>query len=268
MSCQHLIYDNRLKGLRNCKCKPKPNGYCKRHQKFKPLVLSLQEIITKLGAIQFPNDNNEKWEDAPLASNNSSYSMTKINSTDSCFTNMQQYITDNFTEDFSHCSKRIELISMERRQHPLEYYEYFHKRKLFTFEKKDIAERSGFHGCHSKSLIPIICEQGLKNQANKLTHFGRGVYVATRLEFSTGRGFTAILESNSNYKIHHVFFCKYFTGKFAKGNRTDPLPPLIGNSTNKRYDSTTDNIKKPVVFSLPDNSMVRIAYSLKIKIYN
>ena len=64
---------------------------------------------------------------------------------------MQNYIVANYTENYSSCNKRIELISMERRQHPLEYYEYYHKRKLFEFEKKDITERGGFHGCHRKN---------------------------------------------------------------------------------------------------------------------
>ena len=98
-------------------------------------------------------------------------------------------------------------------------------------------------------MIPIIKEQGLKNQANKLVHYGRGVYLATRLEFSTGRGFTAVVESNSNYKVHHVFFCKFFTGSYTQGKVKITLPPLIKNST-KRYDSTTDNPKKPTLFCL------------------
>ena len=151
MLCQHLIYDNKLKAKRNCKCKPTSNGYCKRHQKFVPAIQLLDDITQRLGQINFPNSNDEKWEDAPLANRNSSYSLIKIEPHHQSFKNMQKYIVDNYTENFRSTNKKIELISMERRQHPLEYYEYYHKKSSLHLKIKMLMKELAFTVVTEKS---------------------------------------------------------------------------------------------------------------------
>jgi hypothetical protein len=275
MPCKHQVYDQRTHNYRNCKFKNFKDGYCKRHSKIHgaaaaaaqpPCELKVEDIIAKFGNMKIPSDSEEEWQDCTYADGNSIYSRTLVDPGSERFKWIENMCNDNFFENFSKPAKpKIRVHSAEHIQNPGLYYEYYHKRTRFKLDGKDTTERWGFHGYQTTDLTDILLTQGLIGHANTMCWYGRGVYVATRMQFSTDRGFTA-RRSEYGKNIHYVLMCRYFTGKYTLGKKNALLPPLLSSKSLQRYDSTTDNVRKPLVFCLPSDAMARIAYLLRIEI--
>ena len=255
MKCKHQVYCRKEKRWRSCKKVP-IGDFCKLHTPKEAKQLKVEELTEAFGKLEIPED--EKWSDATAAATGS-YSLTLLSLDDDRCKFIEKYLRDNFSEDFLPTRHTIKLLQAELRQHPAELYSYTHGRKLFNFLGKPTEELWGFHGVQNHALIPVINEQGIKAQANVLNHYCTGAYLSVRAEFSTARNFCARFTQkrgkfvpDTNGNIHHIYMCKFYTGRYSIGSKDARLPPLLPKSTTERYDSVTNNLKYPALFSLPD----------------
>ena len=269
--CQHQIWESKSKKYRNCKKKPKDNGFCCIHTPKITKQITIDELTQTFASLDIPQD--EKWADAPAKTESGNYSMTGIHQTDSRWDFIQKHLNENYTENFSPLKNKLELLSVEHRQHPIELYNYNSGLRLFDILGKDTTERWGMHGVQWDNLIPLINEQGIKVQANQLNFFCRGAYLSVRSEFSVARGFTARFSlkkgkfvPDTNGNIHHMYMCKFYTGRYCVGEKNILLPPLLNKASAERFDSVTNSMDAPTIFALPDNNMLRIVYSLMVRV--
>lgn len=266
--CKYLVTDPKTKKQRPCKFKAGPTGYCKRHLAYARKEISVDELSKRFSGLEIPS----KWQDSISDTSSGNYSTHKLKKSSDEWSRLETFLGENYSENFKPSSDHVELVAAHRVQHAKLAYQHQITKQIMEADGKDVTERWGVHGVQQPHLIRLIMEQGLKGHANSMCWYGRGVYLATRVQFSTSRGFTAKFSLKQNElvptpkgNIHHMFVCQFVTGRFTKGVKNALLPPLI-HGTAERYDSTTDNEKSPVVFCLPEDAMQRIAYSIYVRV--
>ena len=130
------------------------------------------------------------------------------------------------------------------------------------FENKGISTESkiGYHGCIRFNNIDNICEEGFISQFNKLSAFGKGTYFSTDHNYCHKNNYSPKMELSLPISIRQVFLCEFLPGNICKGV-PQAVPGYMSNS-NLRYNTQVNDLVNPTIFSVFNDSQVRILYSI------
>ncbi|XP_059149958.1 protein mono-ADP-ribosyltransferase PARP14-like isoform X2 [Physella acuta] len=161
----------------------------------------------------------------------------------------RQAVRNMFYRTFSDHS--VDLKSIMRIQNPQLWEKYYLKRKHMVEEigLDKIKERALFHGT-KKENIDLICQEGfdLRVPTANAAHYGKGIY------FSPWSKQSNLYTEGCEQMIIARVLCGYST----VGSSGMTRPPK--DSSGRFYDTTVDNLDRPVRFCVFDNSQCYPAY--------
>ncbi|XP_022067115.1 protein mono-ADP-ribosyltransferase PARP10 [Acanthochromis polyacanthus] len=158
-----------------------------------------------------------------------------------------QNVVKRFYETIQEYHSKIRIIQVEKLMNRLLYNQYKLKKAsvLQRATYPDI-ERTLYHGT-SDTSVKEICIHGFNRSfcGKNATVYGQGVYFAVNSALSVQDQYSP--PNADGYK--YIFVSKVLTGDFTKGCHSMKTAPLKESSdVPLRYDSVTDNITKPSMF--------------------
>lgn len=168
---------------------------------------------------------------------------TKVNEESDEFQN----VVKNFYETIQEYHSKIRIIQVEKLMNRLLYNQYKLKKAsvLQRAEYPEI-ERTLYHGT-SETSVKEICVHGFNRSfcGKNATVYGQGVYFAVNSALSVQDQYSPPNADGHKY----IFVSKVLTGDFTKGCHSMKTAPLKETSDIPlRYDSVTDDITKPSMF--------------------
>ncbi|XP_069478069.1 protein mono-ADP-ribosyltransferase PARP10 isoform X1 [Ambystoma mexicanum] len=142
---------------------------------------------------------------------------------------------------------KIKIIKVEKVSNPLLYSQYQLKKK--SLERSgcpEPVERMLYHGT-SEASAKEICQYGFNRSfcGKNATRYGQGVYFAVQSVLSVLDFYSPRNTEGNKY----IFVVKTLTGEFTVGTEGMKVPPLKeGSEVPLRYDSLVDDVKKPTIF--------------------
>ena len=144
----------------------------------------------------------------------------------------------------------------------------------YSFRKKRELERDYGQGCSNEldlfhgttaDKVDIIAEQNLDHRlaGDRVgTLFGQGSYFAKDAKYSDGY---ATADETTGHKC--MFQVKVLAGKCTLGDPSYKLPPNVDEKDPKagRYNACVDNIDKPRIFCIFDNTQYYPEYIIEYK---
>lgn len=158
-----------------------------------------------------------------------------------------QTVVKNFYSSIQEYHSRIRIIQLEKLTNRLLYNQY--KLKKASVLQRAVypeIERTLFHGT-SETSVKEICIHGFNRSfcGKNATVYGQGVYFAVRSSLSVQDMYSP--PNAEGYK--YVFVSKVLTGDYTKGcSSMKTPPPKETGDMPLRYDSVTDDITKPSMF--------------------
>ncbi|XP_059149960.1 uncharacterized protein LOC131936880 [Physella acuta] len=157
-------------------------------------------------------------------------------------------VKDMFSRTFSGKAK---LKSIQRVQKPQLWEKYYLKRKHMVEEigLDKIKERALFHGT-KKENIDLICQEGFDMRVPTANGdvFGKGIYFSPWSRYS--KMYTGGCEQ--------MIIARVLCGNSTLGSSEMTRPPK--DSSGRFYDTTVDNLDRPLKFCVFDNSQCYPAY--------
>lgn len=158
-----------------------------------------------------------------------------------------QNVVKSFYETIQEFHSKIRIIKVEKLMNRLLYNQYKLKKasvlQRATFPE---VERTLYHGT-SESSVKEICIHGFNRSfcGKNATVYGQGVYFAVNSALSVQEQYSP--PNKDGYKF--VFVSKVLTGDYTKGCHSMKTAPLKEtDDVPLRYDSVTDDITKPTMF--------------------
>ncbi|XP_034748124.1 protein mono-ADP-ribosyltransferase PARP10 [Etheostoma cragini] len=158
-----------------------------------------------------------------------------------------QEVVKNFYETIHEYHSKIRIIQVEKLMNRLLYNQYkLKKASVLQRATYPEIERTLYHGTSEKS-VKEICVHGFNRSfcGKNATVWGQGVYFAVNSALSVQEQYSP--PNADGYKF--IFVSKVLTGDYTKGDhsmKTAPLKETDGIPL--RYDSVTDDITKPSMF--------------------
>ncbi|XP_029977063.1 protein mono-ADP-ribosyltransferase PARP10 [Salarias fasciatus] len=158
-----------------------------------------------------------------------------------------QDVVKEFYKTIHEFHSKIRIIQVEKIQNRLLYNQY--KLKKASISQRATypeIERTLYHGT-SETSVKEICIHGFNRSfcGKNATVYGQGVYFAVNSSLSVQDTYSP--PNADGYK--YVFVCKVLTGDYTKGCSSMKTTPLKETGDIPlRYDSVTDNISKPSMF--------------------
>lgn len=158
-----------------------------------------------------------------------------------------QMVVKNFYETIQQHHSKIRIIKVEKLMNKLLYSQY--KLKKASVEQgaaNPQVERTLYHGT-SESSVKEICVHGFNRSfcGKNATVYGQGVYFAVNSALSIADQYSP---PNAD-KHKYIFVVKVLTGDYTLGNHSMKTAPLKETrDIPLRYDSVTDDITKPTLF--------------------
>lgn len=158
-----------------------------------------------------------------------------------------QIVVKNFYETIHHYHSRIRIIKVEKLMNTLLYSQYkLKKASVMQNAVYPQVERTLYHGT-SEGSVKEICVHGFNRSfcGKNATVYGQGVYFAVNSSLSMSDQY-----SPPNVDGHkYIFVAKVLTGDYTLGNHSMKTAPLRETGDIPlRYDSVTDDITKPTLF--------------------
>ncbi|KAM9738316.1 protein mono-ADP-ribosyltransferase PARP10 [Menidia menidia] len=158
-----------------------------------------------------------------------------------------QNVVKSFYETIQDYHSRIRIIKVEKLMNRLLYNQYKLK-KLSVMQRSSHPEieRTLYHGT-SETSVKEICVHGFNRSfcGKNATVYGQGVYFAVNSALSVQEQYSP--PNADGYKF--IFMSKVLTGDFTKGCHAMKTAPLKETGDIPlRYDSVTDDITKPTMF--------------------
>uniref|UniRef100_A0A3B3UZM4 Poly [ADP-ribose] polymerase n=1 Tax=Poecilia latipinna TaxID=48699 RepID=A0A3B3UZM4_9TELE len=158
-----------------------------------------------------------------------------------------QEVVKNFYSTIQEYHSKIRIIQVEKLMNRLLYNQYkLKKASVLQHSTQPIVERVLYHGT-SEGSVKEICVHGFNRSfcGKNATVYGQGVYFAVNSALSVQDQYSP--PNADGYKF--IFASKVLTGDFTKGCHSMKTAPLkeTGNIP-LRYDSVTDDITKPTMF--------------------
>ncbi|XP_067364027.1 protein mono-ADP-ribosyltransferase PARP10 isoform X1 [Channa argus] len=158
-----------------------------------------------------------------------------------------QNVVKNFYETIQEYHSKIRIIQVERLMNRLLYNQYkLKKASILLRATYPQVERTLYHGTSEKS-VKEICIHGFNRSfcGRNATVYGQGVYFAVNSALSVQDQYSP--PNADGHKF--VFVSKVLTGDFTKGCHSMKTAPLKETGDIPlRYDSVTDDITKPSMF--------------------
>ncbi|KAM8841243.1 protein mono-ADP-ribosyltransferase PARP10 [Spinachia spinachia] len=158
-----------------------------------------------------------------------------------------QNVVKNFYASIQQYHSKIRIIKLEKLMNRLLYNQYkLKKASVLQRATYPEVERTLYHGT-SESSVKEICVHGFNRSfsGKNATVYGQGVYFAVNSALSVQDQYSP--PSADGYK--YVLVSKVLTGDYTKGCHTMITAPLKEtDGIPLRYDSVTDDITKPNMF--------------------
>ncbi|KAM3850223.1 protein mono-ADP-ribosyltransferase PARP10-like [Diretmus argenteus] len=158
-----------------------------------------------------------------------------------------QDVVRNFYESIQEYHSKIRIIKVEKLMNRLLYNQYrLKKASVWQSATYPEVERTLYHGT-SETSVKEICIHGFNRSfcGKNATVHGQGVYFAVNSALSVSDTYSPPNADGHKY----VFVSKVLTGDFTKGCHSMKTAPLKESADIPlRYDSVTDNISKPSLF--------------------
>ncbi|XP_067112616.1 protein mono-ADP-ribosyltransferase PARP10 [Osmerus mordax] len=158
-----------------------------------------------------------------------------------------QDVVKEFYDSIQEFHNKIRIIKVEKLMNRLLFNQYKLKKASISQSATEVeVEQTLFHGT-SESSVKEICIHGFNRSfcGKNATVYGQGVYFAVESALSVQDQYSP--PNADGHKF--VFVTKVLTGDFTKGSHDMKTAPLKENSTIPlRYDSVTDNPRKPSLF--------------------
>ncbi|KAK2830085.1 hypothetical protein Q5P01_018016 [Channa striata] len=158
-----------------------------------------------------------------------------------------QNVVKNFYETIQEYHSKIRIIQVEKLMNRLLYNQYkLKKASVLQRATYPQVERTLYHGTSEKS-VKEICIHGFNRSfcGKNATLYGQGVYFAVNSALSVQEQYSP--PNADGHKF--IFVSKVLTGDFTKGCHSMKTAPLKETGDIPlRYDSVTDNITKPSMF--------------------
>lgn len=158
---------------------------------------------------------------------------------------------------------KVKIVKLEKLVNPLLHSQY--KLKKLSMERagcQEPVERILYHGT-SEGSAKEICQYGFNRSfcGKNATRYGQGVYFAVQsvlsvLDFYSPRN----TEGNKC-----VFVVKTLTGDYATGTPEMKVPPIKDATVRSRYDSLVDDVKKPTMFVIFNDTQAYPEYLITCK---
>lgn len=158
-----------------------------------------------------------------------------------------QNVVKNFYESIQQFHSKIRIIQVEKLMNRLLFNQYkLKKASVLQHATYPEIERTLYHGT-SETCVKEICVHGFNRSfsGKNATVYGQGVYFAVNSALSVQEQYSP--PNADGYK--YIFVSKVLTGDYTKGchsMKTAPLKETDGIPL--RYDSVTDDITKPAMF--------------------
>lgn len=158
-----------------------------------------------------------------------------------------QNVVKNFYETIKEFHSKIRIIKVEKLMNRLLYNQYkLKKASVLQRATYPVIEQTLYHGT-SENSVKEICVHGFNRSfcGKNATVYGQGVYFAVNSALSVQEQYSPPNADGHKY----VFVSKVLTGDYTKGchsMKTAPLKETEGIPL--RYDSVTDDITKPEMF--------------------
>ncbi|XP_005942641.1 protein mono-ADP-ribosyltransferase PARP10 [Haplochromis burtoni] len=158
-----------------------------------------------------------------------------------------QNVVKQFYETIQEYHSKIRIIQVEKLMNKLLYNQYkLKKASVLQHATYPQIERTLYHGT-SESSVKEICVHGFNRSfcGKNATVYGQGVYFAVNSALSVQDQYSP--PNADGYKF--IFVSKVLTGDYTKGCHSIKTAPLKETGDIPlRYDSVTDNITKPSMF--------------------
>ncbi|XP_024113660.1 protein mono-ADP-ribosyltransferase PARP10 isoform X2 [Oryzias melastigma] len=158
-----------------------------------------------------------------------------------------QNVVKNFYATIYEHHSKIRIIQVERLMNRLLYNQYkLKKASVLQLSTHPVVERTLYHGT-SETSVKEICVHGFNRSfcGKNATVYGQGVYFAVNSSLSVQDQYSP--PNADQYKF--IFVSKVLTGDFTKGCHSMKTAPLKETGDIPlRYDSVTDDINKPTMF--------------------
>lgn len=158
-----------------------------------------------------------------------------------------QNVVKQFYETIQEYHSKIRIIQVEKLMNKLLYNQYkLKKASVLQRATYPQIERTLYHGT-SESSVKEICVHGFNRSfcGKNATVYGQGVYFAVNSALSVQDQYSP--PNADGYKF--IFVSKVLTGDYTKGCHSIKTAPLKETGDIPlRYDSVTDNITKPSMF--------------------
>lgn len=158
-----------------------------------------------------------------------------------------QNVVKQFYETIQEYHSKIRIIQVEKLMNRLLYNQYkLKKASILKHATYPEIERTLYHGT-SESSVKEICVHGFNRSfcGKNATVYGQGVYFAVNSALSVQDQYSP--PNADGYKF--IFVSKVLTGDYTKGCHSMKTAPLKETGDIPlRYDSVTDNITKPSMF--------------------
>ncbi|KAM3858619.1 protein mono-ADP-ribosyltransferase PARP10 [Diretmus argenteus] len=158
-----------------------------------------------------------------------------------------QDVVRDFYESIQEYHSKIRIIKVEKLMNRLLYNQYrLKKASVWQSATYPEVERTLYHGT-SETSVKEICIHGFNRSfcGKNATVHGQGVYFAVNSALSVSDTYSPPNADGHKY----VFVSKVLTGDFTKGCHSMKTAPLKESADIPlRYDSVTDNISKPSLF--------------------
>ncbi|XP_038143664.1 protein mono-ADP-ribosyltransferase PARP10 [Cyprinodon tularosa] len=158
-----------------------------------------------------------------------------------------QEVIKNFYSTIQEYHSKIRIIQVEKLMNRLLYNQYkLKKASVLQHSAQQVVERTLYHGT-SEASVKEICIHGFNRSfcGKNATVYGQGVYFAVNSALSVQDQYSP--PNADGYKF--IFVSKVLTGDFTKGCHSMKTAPLKETGDIPlRYDSVTDDITKPSMF--------------------
>lgn len=158
-----------------------------------------------------------------------------------------QNVVKNFYETIQEYHSKIRIIQVEKLTNRLLYNQYrLKKASILQRATYPVIERTLYHGT-SETSVKEICVHGFNRSfcGKNATVYGQGVYFAVNSALSVQDQYSP--PNADGHKF--VFVSKVLTGDYTKGCHSMKTTPLKeAGDVPLRYDSVTDDITKPSMF--------------------
>ncbi|XP_036949415.1 protein mono-ADP-ribosyltransferase PARP10 isoform X2 [Acanthopagrus latus] len=158
-----------------------------------------------------------------------------------------QNVVKSFYETIQEYHSKIRIIQVEKLMNRLLYNQYkLKKASVLQRATYPLIEQTLYHGT-SESSVKEICIHGFNRSfcGKNATVYGQGVYFAVNSALSVQDQYSP--PNADGYKF--IFVSKVLTGDYTKGCHSMKTAPLKETGDIPlRYDSVTDDITKPTMF--------------------